>query len=1413
MDTQFETTPGRPSKRLTLRTLGAASLSGATPTSEDLPRGRSKQFALVVYLACQPSRSAWRDDLISLLWADSTNREIARRQIDRPAPEDSSRRRRASPRSRETAHTHFNDSFRDALRRLRIKLGDDAFGSEGADPIALALELSVDRDDLLSAAKRNDYASVLSLYAGPFLPRFELLKAPSAFGQWVEQERAHLRRLFLESANRLLIDARAETIGRVTDLAQQLLKLGELDDSIWISVFSKFAEHGSEGVARDLGVQLLNELARQEGDPSPSLLSRLQPSVGSARLSTKAEHPSARRTKSREPNSQRPFVARASELADAERAWASSVNGTKTHLHFVAPSGYGKSALLERARVVLRSGTSGTALRRTVRISANEGTKGVPYQFASEFATQLATRPGASGIDVTHAAALVTLAPNLVEEFPIAKRLRGAIELHHDACASALAELMQVLSSDEPLAIFADDLHWSDEASLHLLSTAWQRCPPTRLLILSASRTECEAFCTATASTTRVLDPLDERDVRDMLEAEASLPRDAWAREVPGLLHDVSEGSPLQIVEQLKLLASQRLLSHDGSRWRTRDSAALLAALELPGATSRRIERLSPESRDVLLLLAVAGSPLREEVLLAAIGWAPDELARRVNGLTERGFVMRSGEELHLVHDAHADATLRLATESAVHRAAAAVGRALFRKTSDGGDDRPLYADHLRQLQRAASLLIDGDDRPTLEQVFAHATRRARTSGDRRHNRTLGYELLSAAVTRSSDGRHGSPVAVARLVRALETSLPWRLRYFNELRRGGWALLALILVTASAGITARIVAVGTANTPRITLLASLPALDGKSVSVFERPLRDTDLASPGAIANPVDGERYAQLPPANVSDRAQLRSDGQAWVIGRDAADSGGLDIFELSKRGVARRITDSPGDDLSPSWSPDDAHIVFSTSRWNTIEQYDIATYDTLTHAIRQLTSGDDRDVNPVWSPDGSRIAFLREYWAGGRGICVVDVDGSHLQCTPNSPTLRELLHGWITAHELLVERANDTTRFALLRRSVPDWTDRVVDPEFVSQKSLQLSPDGRWIACRCAWRSRPSSGWTLFPLDAPQSAQPIAVPDSLVERVSLTWLEESLPHPSVVRLAVQRGPGDVLVDVPYQLEVTAYNARGTSVDVGAVRWRGLDAAMRIDSFGVVFASHPGQFRAEVSAGGWTTDTVTLTAQIANSKLLLDERWTHSLSPVWVPFGLPRPEIVDDSMLGPAFFNNGDRYYFSGAYSASSFDVREGLWVEATISTPINRHGQWQEQLLTLFAASDSTWLSSWNHVNGDMTPGDCRVYFPSGDGAHHGDSIFVQNPKPGPRFSAPPWLRTGRPFRALIQVFPDGRCGFAVNGEVLWISAPAFRDSLARVKIDGRSVATRILVGPLRVASGIAPQVRWSWIRPGSH
>ena len=70
----------------------------------------------------------------------------------------------------------------------------------------------------------------------------------------------------------------------------------------------------------------------------------------------------------------------------------------------------------------------------------------------------------------------------------------------------------------------------------------------------------------------------------------------------------------------------------------------------------------------------------------------------------------------------------------------------------------------------------------------------------------------------------------------------------------------------------------------------------------------------------------------------------------------------------ILQRLTDDPGIDLDPVWSPDGTRIAFSSSRNG---NFDIYVVDADGGNLTQLTFCNCVDQVPAWSPDGTRIAF----------------------------------------------------------------------------------------------------------------------------------------------------------------------------------------------------------------------------------------------------------------------------------------------------------------------------------------------------------------------------------------------------------------------------------------------------------
>jgi hypothetical protein len=301
---------------------------------------------------------------------------------------------------------------------------------------------------------------------------------------------------------------------------------------------------------------------------------------------------------------------------------------------------------------------------------------------------------------------------------------------------------------------------------------------------------------------------------------------------------------------------------------------------------------------------------------------------------------------------------------------------------------------------------------------------------------------------------------------------------------------------------------------------------------------------------------------------------------------------------------------------------------------------------------------------------------------------------------------------------------------------------------------------------------------------------------------------------LHIETGPGRLTTAASHQLSATGFDSAGHGIAVHALTWRSNDTTIAtIDSTGLLHPRRAGSLRVDASAGGWRRASAELTIADPTPRLLLEETWTTGLTPRWVPFGEPRPRIVDSGALGRAFHNAGDGSFFSGVYTADAFDVADGLWVGADISVPIREAGS-QDQLLEI-VADDPTGLAAWDHRTGDGVAGGrlgwCFLRFPAGQGVFRGDSIYASG-SPGLQFPVRDGVKGGEPFRALVQLFPDGRCGYAVDGKPLHITRPGFRAKSGRVVVRGRSVGAEVVVGRLRVLSGVAPDLDWRVLETGA-
>jgi Tol biopolymer transport system component/DNA-binding winged helix-turn-helix (wHTH) protein len=199
--------------------------------------------------------------------------------------------------------------------------------------------------------------------------------------------------------------------------------------------------------------------------------------------------------------------------------------------------------------------------------------------------------------------------------------------------------------------------------------------------------------------------------------------------------------------------------------------------------------------------------------------------------------------------------------------------------------------------------------------------------------------------------------------------------------------------------------------------------------------------------------------------------------------------------------VTAFPGDEYSPTLSPDGTRVAFS---WEPDDgNRDIYVTMTDGTGLQRLTQAPESDGDPAWSPDGRRIAFLRRVTTVQRDIFVIPALGGteqrvhslYLRTIPDVNVAAPKL-AWTHDGERLVfasgrEGGEGTHVYALAPES--GALTQLTFGEAVYDNSAALSSDGSWLAFRRD-PANPSPVGTLmvqkFGPGLSRTGEPVAVP-----------------------------------------------------------------------------------------------------------------------------------------------------------------------------------------------------------------------------------------------------------------------------------------------------------------------------------
>ncbi|KAK0038785.1 PD40 domain-containing protein [Biomphalaria pfeifferi] len=223
-----------------------------------------------------------------------------------------------------------------------------------------------------------------------------------------------------------------------------------------------------------------------------------------------------------------------------------------------------------------------------------------------------------------------------------------------------------------------------------------------------------------------------------------------------------------------------------------------------------------------------------------------------------------------------------------------------------------------------------------------------------------------------------------------------------------------------------------------------------------------------------------------------ISHDGKYFVTSSKRTGNLELWLFDITQK-VWTQLTNDPGDDFEPQWSPDGNQILFTSTRTGNKDVWILSIKDK---SLKQLTDDQEDDEYPSWSPKGDLIVFSGGSWgereiymlsltegskprriterAGYAGACAFSPEGDYLIChsyeAGNGDIFKQTLDGqltWLTGEKNSLKTGTKLS-----------WDYKPT-----------VSPDGKWVAFSRSedgptniW-IMPSSGGTPEPLTVTNS------------------------------------------------------------------------------------------------------------------------------------------------------------------------------------------------------------------------------------------------------------------------------------------------------------------------------------------
>jgi DNA-binding winged helix-turn-helix (wHTH) protein/predicted ATPase len=348
------------------------------------------------------------------------------------------------------------------------------------------------------------------------------------------------------------------------------------------------------------------------------------------------------------------LVGRVAELARLHARLASAIDGQRQLVFVTGEPGIGKTTLVETflSQIAVGHGPRVARGQCVEQYGAGEA-----YLPVLEALARWGREPGGERLVqvlTQHAPTWLVQLPALLTDQELHAVQRRAEGSTRERMLRELVEALDVLGNDAPIVLVLEDLHWSDSATIDLLSMLARRREASRLLVVATYRpADMMASGNALRAAKQELQvhghcdevPLDFLDVVAVREYLARRFADnRFPDELAVVLHRHTDGSPLFLVNTVDDLVARAQVHEVDGVWELEgaaDDVALGAPETLWQVVQNQVERLTADEQAVLAVASVAGAEF-SAALASPATTHPHDGESRCDALARRGQFLRA---------------------------------------------------------------------------------------------------------------------------------------------------------------------------------------------------------------------------------------------------------------------------------------------------------------------------------------------------------------------------------------------------------------------------------------------------------------------------------------------------------------------------------------------------------------------------------------------------------------------------------------------------------------------------------------------------------------------------------------------------------------------------------------------------